>query len=366
MSFGGLVELICETLVNISWQATLLGIIVVTTQFVFSKCLRPEISSLLWLVLLIRLILVSGPESSMSISNYTGVQFPDAEGPGPALWEGPGDAPELLDLEYFIIRGLSTIWLVGVIIGFFKWLEIKIFWHKQFKKTQLVGNPEILNALADAEIELETEPQVTIVHSQIVQSPTLYGVYKPRLIIPTGMMDKLTPIQWKLIFRHEVAHIKRFDILTVNLIGIMHILHWFNPILRWLLTKILADIELAADSIALKNASKGEQKLYARTLLKFVECQSAKYTWNQPLRVCFWNSENHLISRFHNISGDQKKVQTSIAAGTALVIFLILTGLTDPVFPRPIQPMSFDSIRVISEWKNVPENHEDWRGQPSK
>lgn len=356
MPFDGLVELVCETVVSISWQATLLGVMVVITQLIFSKWLRPEISSLLWLVVLVRLILVSGPESSMSFSNYTGVQFPDAEPPWQAPWKENVEESSTLDLDYFIIRTLSTIWLLGVTVGFFKWLEIKIFWHRQFRQTELVGDPEILNALADAEMELGTEPQVSIVHSPVVESPTLYGIYKPRLIIPTDMIGKLTPMQWKLIFRHEVAHIKRLDILTVNLIGFAMILHWFNPILRWLLSKILTDIELAADSIALQSASPGEQKLYARTLLKFVESQTSRSVELQPMRVCFWDSEKQIFSRFHNIAGGQKKVRTSIAAGGALLIILVLTGLTDPVFPRPIQPVSFDSIRVISDWQDVPDN----------
>lgn len=349
MGIDGLVELVSETVLSISWQATLLGIMVVCIQGCFSRWLRPEFSSLLWLVVIVRLILVSGPESWMSVSNYTGVKFSDAQ-PWEAVVVDNRESVNSLEAEFYIIRILSTIWVVGVFLGLVGWMRSKFYWHRQLKRAELVGDPDILNALADAETELGIEPQVTIVHSNLVESPMLYGVFKPRLIIPRDLIGRLTPNQWRLIFRHEVAHIKRCDILTVNLISLFLIFHWFNPVLRWLLDKVLVDIELAADSMALRSTSQGEQKLYARTLLTFVERQSMRSCELQPLRVSFWDSEREIFSRFHRISEGQKGVRTSLISGVVLLVILVVTGLTDPVFPRPVQPFSFDTIRVLVNW----------------
>lgn len=349
MTFDGLVEIFCETVINISWQATLLGMLVVCVQVVFQKWLRPEVSALLWGVVFIRLILASGPESSMSMSNYTGVQFPDSQ-PWQNVEEKKVFQSTHLEMSYFVIRIVSTIWIVGVAIGLSHWIRVKWYWRRHFRCTELVGDPEILNALADAETDLGIDPQVTLVHSPQVASPMLYGIFKPRLIIPSDMIGRLTQQQWNLIFRHEVAHIKRCDILTVNLISLFHIIHWFNPLLKWMLEKVIVDIELAADSIALKNTSNGEQKLYARTLLKFVERQSIMPNELQPVKVSFWDHEKEIFSRFHMIAAGQKPVKKSIIGGLVLIAILVLIGLTDPVFPRPVQPFSFDSIRVLVNW----------------
>jgi bla regulator protein BlaR1 len=257
-----------------------------------------------------------------------------------------------LEADFYLIRLLSTIWAIGVLVSFSQWFKARQFWGAELRSAELVGEPEILNALADAEHDLGLEPQVTIVHSPHVSSPALYGLFKPRLVIPSSMMRILTQHQWYLIFRHEMAHVKRGDMVVMHLIALFQALHWFNPVIRHLLRMVMVDMELAADASALNGRKSSDRKLYARTLLRFVEQPEANIEkiHGRPLRVGFWEEEYEIFSRFRQLSGPVKSGLRGLIPGIALLLLLVVTGLTDPMFPRPVQPLSFDSIRVLVDW----------------
>jgi len=93
--------------------------------------------------------------------------------------------------------------------------------------------------------------------------PAVYGIRKPRIILPPACIGK----HLDLILLHEQTHIRRGDNLWRLLACIFTAVHWFNP-LCWLFLKLfLADLELACDESVLVKLGPGRAKEYARTLL---------------------------------------------------------------------------------------------------
>ena len=103
--------------------------------------------------------------------------------------------------------------------------------------------------------------------SDKIKIPAVYGIIKPKIILPTEYdRDKLN-----YILMHENAHIKRRDNFIRLVAFIAVCIHWFNPF-AWLLLKMLySDIELACDETVLSKCNGAEQKEYARTLLSTAE-----------------------------------------------------------------------------------------------
>lgn len=98
-----------------------------------------------------------------------------------------------------------------------------------------------------------------------VTSPALYGILRPRIIVPEGVSGE----SLKFILLHENVHLKRKDNLLRCIAVITACLHWFNP-LAWLFLKyVFEDMELACDAKVLKSLSGEEKKGYALTLLNF-------------------------------------------------------------------------------------------------
>lgn len=102
-----------------------------------------------------------------------------------------------------------------------------------------------------------------------ISSPALYGIIRPRIIMPSLFTDK----DLTYIILHEKTHIKRKDNLKRVIAILVTCLHWFNPFAWIFLRSYLKDIELACDESAIKDLDNEKRKRYAHTLL---DCAGSK------------------------------------------------------------------------------------------
>ena len=95
-------------------------------------------------------------------------------------------------------------------------------------------------------------------------SPAVYGIIKPKIILPTSYKDK----DIDLIILHEKTHIRRADNLWRMLAFLIVAAHWFNPLCWVFLKMFLADLELSCDECVLAKLSDNRRKEYALSLLE--------------------------------------------------------------------------------------------------
>ena len=152
--------------------------------------------------------------------------------------------------------------------------------------------------------------------SDKVDSPAVYGIVKPRIVLPGTCPEK----DMEHILRHENTHIRRGDNLW-RMFGFMTAaIHWFNP-LSWVFLKaFLADIELACDERAIAGYDKEEQKEYARTLLSCAQGKSLFVSAFGGAKV---------RTRIENILSYKKMTVFSAAGFTLLIVVIIFTLITN-------------------------------------
>lgn len=98
--------------------------------------------------------------------------------------------------------------------------------------------------------------------SDKIISPAVYGIVRPRIILPMSYKDI------ELIVLHEEMHIRRADNLWRILAFLIAAAHWFNP-LCWVFLKLfLEDLELSCDERVLVKLGDHRAKEYARSLLE--------------------------------------------------------------------------------------------------
>lgn len=167
------------------------------------------------------------------------------------------------------------------------------------------------NAVADSRL-LESN----IFFSDKVDSPAVYGIIRPKIIIPGSYED----MELKYIIRHEKTHIKRLDNLWRIIGFITASIHWFNP-LSWVFLKaFLNDLELACDEMAVSGYDKEERKEYARTLLS---CSGGK-----SLLVSAFGGAK-VRTRIENVLSYKKMTAFSAIGFTLLVLVIIFTLITN-------------------------------------
>ncbi len=155
-----------------------------------------------------------------------------------------------------------------------------------------------------------------IYRSAKVTSPAVYGIIKPKIIIPVGVSDS----DLKYILLHETAHVRRKDNLWRGIALLTACLHWFNP-LSWVFLKAcFADMELACDAKAIRGLTDDERRQYALSLLNCAAPKSA-------LVSAFGGAK--LKPRIQSILTYKKLTVASglfFAALTAAVFIILLTN----------------------------------------
>ncbi len=113
-------------------------------------------------------------------------------------------------------------------------------------------------------IRQATLVQDNVYRSAHITAPAVYGIFKPRIIVPNDLPDE----DLAFVLLHENAHIQRRDNLLRAVALTTACLHWFNP-LAWVYLKLyFADMELACDARVLRQIDRDGQKAYATALLR--------------------------------------------------------------------------------------------------
>ena len=114
-----------------------------------------------------------------------------------------------------------------------------------------VTDQKTLDLLEDCKETMGVGTYLAVVETARVNSPSLLGVVRPRLLLPPGTISSLGPAQLRHVFLHELAHLKRNDVLVNWLMAALQVLHWFNPLVWLAFGRMRAERELACDNLVL-------------------------------------------------------------------------------------------------------------------
>jgi uncharacterized protein (TIGR03435 family) len=96
--------------------------------------------------------------------------------------------------------------------------------------------------------------------------PGIVGFFRPMLLIPAGIVDRLAPNQLQAVLAHELCHLRRRDNLTAAIHMIVEAVFWFHPLTWWISSRLMAERERACDEAVLESGA--EPQAYAETILK--------------------------------------------------------------------------------------------------
>lgn len=93
---------------------------------------------------------------------------------------------------------------------------------------------------------------VRISLSSLVDVPLALGALKPLILLPVAMISHLTTGQVEAILVHELAHIRRKDLLTNFGVTVIGLLFFFNPFARMLISEGQKEMEHCCDDEVLQ------------------------------------------------------------------------------------------------------------------
>lgn len=113
---------------------------------------------------------------------------------------------------------------------------------------------------------LPLEAPIRLISSPTLIEPGLFGIFRPVLLLPDGIVDRLTPAQFQAILAHELCHLRRRDNLAAATHMVVEAIFWFHPLVWWIGGRLIEERERACDEEVLQQGSQPE--VYAEGILR--------------------------------------------------------------------------------------------------
>src|SRR5579872_1572706 len=248
---------------------------------------------------------MSRPFTAPAVSLPTSPTVPSAENPIPVV--------------------LLAIWICG-------FLAVAFFWWLRWRRIHAAVRSGSLLAL---------QADVPVLSSPALLEPGIFGIFRPVLLLPEGIMGRLAPEHLKAILAHELCHVRRRDNLTAALHMVVEAIFWFHPLVWWLGVRLIEERERACDEEVLRVGN--APQVYAESIL-----QTCQYYLESPLVCMSGVTGSDLKKRIVRIMTQRvahrldfgKKLLLAVAGMVALAAPIVFGLLNAPPGRAQSQPAS--------------------------
>jgi bla regulator protein blaR1 len=159
--------------------------------------------------------------------------------------------------------------------------------------------------------------------------PGVFGVWRPVLLLPEGLEERLTTAEFDAVIAHELCHMRRCDNLTGAIHMAVEAIFWFHPLVYWLGARPVEERERACDEAVLSAC--GDPQVYARGIVAV-----CRFYLESPLVCVSGITGSDLKKRVEEIVANRKpqplvrrnRVLLAVA-GWAAIIWPILSGMVN-------------------------------------
>lgn len=131
-----------------------------------------------------------------------------------------------------------------------------------------ITDPKLLRMVAAQSSRLGLICVPVVALCQRVSVPMVIGIVKPAILLPPALLCGLEPYQLAAILSHEMAHIRRYDLIFNLLQCIVEALLFFHPATWWISRRVSIERENCCDDMAAAECGRIE---YAAALLQMAE-----------------------------------------------------------------------------------------------
>jgi beta-lactamase regulating signal transducer with metallopeptidase domain len=149
---------------------------------------------------------------------------------------------------------LLAIWACG-------FLAVTVSMCRRWKRIHAA-----VRAGSPLDLEIALEAGVPMLSSPAMLEPGVFGIFRPVLLLPDGITDRLAPAHLEAILAHELCHVRRRDNLAAALHMAVEAIFWFHPLVWWVGARLVEEREHACDEEVLRLGSRPE--VYAESILK--------------------------------------------------------------------------------------------------
>lgn len=281
-----------DAMAAILWQS----IVVVALASLLARLLRrssPVVRYWLWQIVIVKLLLMpfwtfAVPLPSWATSNPMAqppmLQQPNAptetsgrkpfQQPQP-LVQNQGETPPAPGTPFWSIFGdvswqtwLLLAWSAVVAWQFLRLLRQRLRLARLLRQS-LPAAEDISGLVAELAEQLGLRHMPTVVSVPDDCPVFVCGMWRSWLVLPLGLMTRLDECRRRQVILHELAHIKRHDLVWGWPMEVAKIVYFFHPLVYWVANQLGLERELACDQVAMANSGQLPAD-YAQTLIRVI------------------------------------------------------------------------------------------------
>lgn len=248
---ASLAEFFWSQIAPLSIQAAILLLAAGVVDRLLPRSVWPELRLAVGSILLLKLVLP--PAWASPIPFLPAAALP----PWPPF--GLTEAENLRGLAI----GVALAWLALV----FACLAIGAWQRHQLARVWREAEPagaglEQLLMQATLRLGMRRPPPLRIASG--LESPCVFGLWRPRILLPPDLAPEVA----EHALLHELAHVRRGDLLLAAFLGILRALYFFHPLVHLAARRLAGLRELCCDRLVARRLG-AETAAYRRTLLSF-------------------------------------------------------------------------------------------------
>ncbi|MEH6934914.1 M56 family metallopeptidase [Bacillus sp. JJ783] len=342
-----------DWVIETSIMASILVGLILCVKILLRNKLTPRWQYMLWMILIVRLLLPWSPDSSYSIysllsyspgvsevfqknttsaipqesvsedkTNHTVTTKEDSYKSNSVNVVKESDQTDSNkkkeDTTFSVYKVTLYIWIFGVVILAMITCIMNRRLFSYIKKQPNITDEKIVGIFENCKKSMAIKKKIPLRLAGKISSPTVFGFFRPRVLLSSRHMKVLNEQQLQYIFYHELSHMKRRDIAVNWVMYSLIILNWFNPILWYAYSCMREDQELACDAFALTFIESEEQIAYGHTIITLLEHYSSYY--QAPNLANLSRNKRTLKRRILMIKKFQKKPYRWSALGIIAIV----------------------------------------------
>jgi Zn-dependent protease with chaperone function len=221
---------------------------------------------------------------------------------GPASVDPGGPAHAWLDLNPHWTLAIAAVW---ILVAFYRVADLAVH-SLRLRRLWKQASPA---AVEGAPCQVCTTREL--------DRPSVIGFFRPRILIPEWLFDKLTPAELEQVVLHESQHLRRRDDWTNLLQKLALAAFPLHPALAWMERRLCREREMACDEAVVRATEK--PRTYAACLASLAErglerdLEQRAGAHAAALTLGAWRQRPELAERVHRILRMRPGVQPAAA-----------------------------------------------------
>ena len=242
-----------------------------------------------------------------------------------------------------------VIWALGCFCGAVRLVRLQLQLSRLRKET-CRPSPDLQELGKQIQIRLNVRQKVDVQISDAVTSPFVCGLVKPTIILPQTLAQHLSPGEVSALLSHEMAHLRRHDLIWSVAWRWMKTVCWFHPLVWQIPAAHNLACEQEADRVV--SGQLADQDSYAELLARLALRMLALPAVETKLTL---NGSSQIARRLKHLGqkgmGAWNRKHSAAGFGLVGLLFLMTAGCefseTNPATSKVAAPVEFKEVRVV-------------------